>query len=346
MLTASARHAGLSACVVSAVSFGTLPILAKVALDDGASTFGLLWVRFTIAAAVFWALEARQPVARPPVRAQVSGLLMGCCGYALEAALFFAALQRIDASLTELLLYAYPGLVTVVALGRRTERATPPLMGALLLASAGLVLVFGSSLAAGADPVGLTLAVGAAVVYSGYVLCGERVVATVEPLRLAALVSTGAAIAFTAAGTAGADLSLPHSPAGLAAVVLVATAATVVPMVTLFAGIRRVGAPTASIISTLEPVVTVLLAVTLLGERLGPGELAGAAAVIGAVGLLAAAGPPRSPQPSGPAPVPAAGRGWPWRWAFRPARARSWAPAPAPTARPAAAATPGPRRPG
>jgi drug/metabolite transporter (DMT)-like permease len=345
MLTAS-RRVGILACVVSAASFGTLPVLAKVALDDGASTFGLLWVRFTVAATVFWALEAGRGTARPPARAQVSGLLMGSCGYALEAALFFAALRRIDASLTELLLYAYPALVTVAALLRRTERATPPLVGALLVASAGLVLVFGSSLAAGADPGGLTLAVGAAVVYSGYILCGERVVATVEPVRLAALVSTGAAAAFTAAGAAGADLSLPRSPAGVAAVVLVATAATVVPMVTLFAGIRWVGAPTASIISTLEPVVAILLAVTLLGERLGPGELAGAAAVISAVALLAGAGPQRSPARHGPQPVPAGGCGWRWRPASRPGRAGSWAPAPSPTPRRAVAARPGPRQPG
>jgi drug/metabolite transporter (DMT)-like permease len=33
---------------------------------------------------------------------------MGACGYAVQSALFFAALTRIDASLTALLLYTYP----------------------------------------------------------------------------------------------------------------------------------------------------------------------------------------------------------------------------------------------
>jgi drug/metabolite transporter (DMT)-like permease len=211
---------------------------------------------------------------------------MGIAGYALEAALFFMALARIDASLTELLLYAYPALVTVVALARRTHAPSGRLIGALGLASSGLVLVLGGSVAAGVDGAGLLLGLGAAVVYAGYVLAGERVVAGVHPIVLAALVSTVAATAFTVAGLAGADLHLPASSGGMGVVVLVALGATVVPMAALFTGIRRVGAPTASIVSTLEPVVTVILAVAFLGEQLSLAEMLGAAGVVAAVRLL------------------------------------------------------------
>jgi drug/metabolite transporter (DMT)-like permease len=77
-----------------------------------------------------------------------------------------------------------------------------------------------------------------------------------------------------------------------------------VPVAALFTGIERVGAPTASILSTAEPVVTVALAMVFLGEALSPIEALGALTVLGAVRLLQAS-PSRSRRGEKVAPVPA-----------------------------------------
>jgi drug/metabolite transporter (DMT)-like permease len=148
------------------------------------------------------------------------------------------------------------------------------------------VAVLAGSIALGANLAGFALGLGAAVVYAGYVLAGERVVAAVHPLLLAALVSTGAAAAFALAGLAGAPLRLPATGGAWGVVALIAVVGTVVPVAALFAGMARVGAPTASILSTAEPVVTVVLALAFLGEALSPVEAMGALAVLGAVRLL------------------------------------------------------------
>ena len=71
----------------------------------------------------------------------------------------------------------------------------------------------------------------------------------------------------------------------IAGIVLVST---ILPVSAFLAGLRRVGASTASILSCFEPVVTVSLAMVLYGERLGPGQLAGGALVLAAVILLQA----------------------------------------------------------
>jgi drug/metabolite transporter (DMT)-like permease len=289
------RRAGLGACLVSATGFGALPVLGKAAYDTGLGPLSLLWGRFGLAAVAFWVLVVFvvRP-ARPPARFVVAGLLMGALGYAVEAGLFFVALERVDASLVELLLYAYPAIVTAVALAAGREAPAPRLLGALALATLGVLGVFAGSLASGVDPVGLALGLGAAAVYAGYVLAGERVVGAVHPVLLAALVATGATVAFTAAGLVhGGGLPLPRTAGAWTSVAVIAAVATVVPMATLFAGIERVGAPTASIVSTFEPVVTVVLAGLFLGESLSVVEAAGAAAVILAVRLLA-----RRPSPA------------------------------------------------
>jgi drug/metabolite transporter (DMT)-like permease len=282
------RRAGLVACLVSAGGFGALPVLGKAAYDAGLGPLALLWGRFGLAAIAFWVLVAfAVKPARPPARFLVAGFLMGALGYAVEAGLFFVALERVDASLVELLLYAYPAIVTAVALGSGREAPAPRLLAALALATLGVVGVFAGSLASGVDPAGLALGLGAAAVYAGYVLTGERVVAAVHPVLLAALVATGATAGFTVAGLVDGGLPHPRTAGAWSAVAVIAVVATVIPMTGLFAGIERVGAPTASIVSTFEPVVTVVLAGLFLGETLSLVEAAGAACVIAAVRLLA-----------------------------------------------------------
>jgi len=287
------RRLGLGACLASAAGFGALPVLGKAAYDAGLGPLALLWGRFGLATVAFWLLVlfAVKP-ARPPARYVVAGLLMGALGYAVEAGLFFVALERIDASLVELLLYAYPAVVTAVALGSGQEAPAPRLLAALALATLGVVGVLAGSLAGGVDPAGLALGLSAAAVYGGYVLAGERVVAAVHPVLLAALAATGATASFTVAGLVHGGLPHPRTAGAWTAVAAIAAVATVIPMAALFAGIERVGAPTASIVSTFEPVVTVVLAGLFLGETLSLVEAAGAACVVAAVRLLA-----RRPEP-------------------------------------------------
>ncbi len=66
----------------------------------------------------------------------------------------------------------------------------------------------------------------------------------------------------------------------------VAVVSTVVAVSLFFAGLRRVGPTTASILSTVEPLVTVVLAFLVFGEMLGAIQVAGGALVLAAVFVL------------------------------------------------------------
>ena len=78
------------------------------------------------------------PPARPtrprPARRRV-GLALGACGYALQAGCYFAALERIDASLLSLLIYTFPAIVAAAAIALGRERADSRRLGALIVAS-------------------------------------------------------------------------------------------------------------------------------------------------------------------------------------------------------------------
>ena len=68
----------------------------------------------------------------------------------------------------------------------------------------------------------------------------------------------------------------------------IAVVSTVAAISLFFAGLRRVGPTTASILSTVEPLVTVLLAFLVFGETLTGVQLLGGALVLGAVLALRA----------------------------------------------------------
>jgi len=67
-------------------------------------------------------------------------------------------------------------------------------------------------------------------------------------------------------------------------------------------GLREVPASTASVVTLLEPMVAALLASVIFGERLGPAGWAGAALLLGAIGLLSRGGPARPAIPDVPSP--------------------------------------------
>ena len=297
--------AGTLFCLGSAASFGAMGVFGKLAYDEGATVGTLLAARFVLAAALLWALLAFASGTRAirALRRRDVGiaLALGAVGYGAQAGGYFAALERLDASLLALLVYTFPVMVTVAAVALGRERASRRTAVALAVASGGLVLVLAGAGAGALDPLGTALGVGAAVVYSAYVLVSEPVAERVVPLALSTLVCSGAAIAVTLGAAAGGDLEPDRvSAAGFGWLGALALVSTVGAIALFFAGLRRVGPTAASILSTLEPLVTVGLAFVVFGESFGPAQLAGGALVLAAV--LAVQVPARLPSAAKEAP--------------------------------------------
>jgi len=284
-MSGTERH-GLLFCAIAAAGFGAMAVLAKLAYDAGVSPLTLLAFRFALAAAILWALLATGG-ARPRVspRAIAGGLALGGVLYAAESGLFFASLTRLDASIAELVLYCYPALVVAGAVAMRRERLTRRRGAALAVSLAGVALVLAGGSGISIDPLGAALAFAAALGYAAYILAAEWLGRGLDPRRLAALLCTGAAITFTVAGAATGHLQLSLSGAGWAWVGAMALVSTVVPIAAFLAGMERIGSARASILSTIEPPVTVLLAFLAFGESLAPWQLAGGALVLAAVAL-------------------------------------------------------------
>src|SRR5688572_27654110 len=141
------RASGTVLCFGSAAAFGAMAAFGKLAYAAGATVGTLLSVRFGLAAALLWALILASGGAREigavGRRDVAVALALGGCGYAVQAGCYFAALERIDASLLSLLVYTFPAIVAVAAIVLGRERSDGRRLTALALALGGLALVVG-----------------------------------------------------------------------------------------------------------------------------------------------------------------------------------------------------------
>lgn len=288
-------HVGAVLCLLSAVCFGAMAVFGKLAYDDGVGLGDLLLVRFGLAALVLLAVvRLRGGLGGLPRRTAVAAFLMGAVGYAAQSASYFAALDRIDASLLTLLLYVYPVLVMVgaVLLGREAWSARR--VTALGLSLLGILLVLSAASGGRFDWLGVGLGLTAGVVYTAYILVGDRVVAGVPPLPLTTLVCCGAFTTYAVVSLLGGGPSFGFGLAGWGWLAAVALVSTVAAIVLFFAGLARVGPSVASILSVLEPVVTVASAAVVFGESLSRVQLAGGVLVLVAVLVVQWPGAARS----------------------------------------------------
>ena len=214
-------------------------------------------------------------------------VLLGALGYTAQSFCFFSALNHLTVGLAVLLLYLHPALVLLAGAALGRQRLTPRKAALAAASFAGILLTVRGDLAG--TPVGLAFGIGAALIYTNYILVGEHLTPRTGVIPAATVIVLSAAVMFCL-GTLVEGVRWPGTTGGWLAVAGIAVLGTALATVTFFAGVQRIGAGDAATLSTLEPVVALVLAFVFLGEQLGAVQLAGALLVIASAALLGRSG--------------------------------------------------------
>jgi len=278
---------GVLLALLSATSFSTLGIFAKLIYAEGFSTSQTLAWRFTGAAAFLWVwilVSERRP---PPLRPNLPVLVLGLFGFAPQAGLYFVTLRFLDAGITSLLLYLYPSFVVLLSAAFLRRKPSGVQLAALALSLTGCVATF---FRAGRYPaVGVGFGILVALTYAAYLVVGERVLRGRKPVHSTAFIMSAAAAAYWSLTAISGTFRAPASPSSVLGLVGISVVATVIPIVTLFGAMQRIGASNTSLVSTVEPLMAVLMSAVILGERFGFQQVAGGVLIVGAVLLIQAA---------------------------------------------------------
>jgi hypothetical protein len=277
---------GVLYILVSGACFGVLPWFARVAYAHGADPFGMLAARFTIAGLILFVVRAARMRRAPwPSRTLfVQLFLLGAVGYAPQATFFFNGVRRIDTSLATVIFYTYPVLVVIASWLVFRHRPSRTTTLCLAVAVLGAVLTAGQ-VGAGSAAGGVFM-FAAACWYTGYILVSSKVVQKVDSFTSITVVMFGASAAHILI-LALTNSHLPSDGKGWLATLGAAFFSTVIAMGFFFAGVRIVGPGEAAVLSTIEPVVSIVVGVTALHESLGIVRVTGAAMVLASVAVLA-----------------------------------------------------------
>jgi len=268
------RLHGVFLITVSAISFGTMASFARIAYDGGSDPITVLFLRFTIAGIFMLAIMVAKGMAYPRGRTLVTLVFMGALGYVGLSFAFFTALTMAPAGLVAILLYLYPAFVTLLATAFLKRPVTLLKFVALSLTFGGTLLIIGLDSGSG-QTLGIVLAITAAVLYSVYIVVGSKVISNAGAFQASTIIIISAGVAFSGI-VAVKGVKFPGTALGWVAVLAIALVSTALAIVAFFAGLKRIDPANAFMISTLEPVVTVALAVVVLGETLTLNKILGA----------------------------------------------------------------------
>ncbi len=294
---------GITLAILGAALFATKSILIKWAYAYGVDTTTLLTLRLLFAAPVYLVILVLLLRRGGPRRAALSRrnvpliVALGACGYYIASWLDLHSLNFISAHYERLVLFTYPAFVLLLNGLINRRRVHPREVVALLIAYAGLALIFAHDL----ESLGEHVLVGTLLV-----LGSQRLSAAIGSRLFTCVAMLGASAATFGHFAVTGDLAtLAQPPEVIGIVVLMALVATLLPSFMINAAIFRIGGNRTAILGSAGPVVTALLAVLLLDELFTGVHAAGMALVLAGMTLLARSEP--EPAPAKP-PRPAAER--------------------------------------
>jgi drug/metabolite transporter (DMT)-like permease len=303
---------GVGLGLLAATLFAVNGTVSKLVLTNGLSSLRLVEIRCVAAAVIFALIAARRPSSlRITWREAGFIAVYGIMGLAMVQWLYFVSIARMPVSISLLVEFTAPLMVALWVRYVWHEPVRRRVWVSLALCLGGLVLVAQVWAGLTLDGLGLLTAGLAAVSLAAYYMLGEHGLGSRDPFSLAAW-SFGAAGLFWSVllpwwsfpfnrlgGTVAVGSGGPHVLVGVL-VAWVVVLGTVAPFGLLLVALRLIGAARTGLIGTAEPVMAGFIAWVVLGERLAPVQLVGAAVVMAGIVVAESA---RAPRPSAAAPV-------------------------------------------
>lgn len=285
----SRNFQGYLFALAAASCFGTLAVSGKYAYADGVSVSMLMALRFGFAslgfvAVMFIVYRSRLISELKKVSRQswIRLFFIGGVVLAAEVTLFFMGLASdgITAGLAETIFFIYPAWVVLISIIFMKHRVTLTVALCVFLAVVGVALTAGSLGAGSLAGVGYLMS--ASVLYSFYVAFSGSWIRDIPPLISTAMMITATGISLTIVALIRNEPG-PQTSAGWLSVASAVFFGTFLAYAFLYAALHRASASMVAVLTTAEPVVTIVIGAILLGERMDTRQALGALLIVGAV---------------------------------------------------------------
>jgi len=290
---------GIFFAIAGTTLFSLKSIFIKLAFQEEIDATTLLTLRMLIAFPFYvlifgYAIKTRPEKIALFTRKDGFAIIgLGFLGYYLASYLDFEGLSYISAQLERLTLFTYPIMVAILSWFFFKEKITLNVLGSLLISYIGVSFLFfnespDSSVSNEAHiTLGTLLVALAALSFAVYVIFSKAYISRFGSLIFTSVAMSSSLVFILIQFFATHDLAdLNVSPKLWGLSGLLAIFSTLIPSFFTSEAINRIGATRTSIMGTLGPVVTIVLAVNILGEPFGWAQIVGLLLVLLGVSLL------------------------------------------------------------
>jgi drug/metabolite transporter (DMT)-like permease len=270
-------HQGFFLVIVATLLFSMKGIFIKLAYVYHVEPAVLMFIRMMIALPFYFFVlfsEYRSKALQHlNMLSYIKIMVLGFFGYYLASYLDLTGLKYLPASLERLVLYSYPSIVLILSvlfLGRRLEKSV---VVSLLVVYAGLLSVFAQDIQLIKSEMseqlwGALLVFSAAASFAIYLLGSEVMMQSVSSKLFTALAMLSASVAIVIHYFFNFDIYQLFDLHVMVFVygAIIAIFCTVLPSFMLSSGVKRIGAATGSVVGSLGPIVTLIMAVVILDE--------------------------------------------------------------------------------
>jgi len=259
---------GCIAAVMSAVCYGTLVIFGKIGISMELTSVRMLTLRFifaTILLFLFFGIKDIKQL-RPTKTMLAKCAFLGIFFYLGQSLMFFRSIEYIPASTASLILYFYPLVVLIISVVFLKEKFRMSSLLSVVLILGGCSLVFFDAFQRSFDIRGIMFAGLSVILFSTYLTVAQIILKNENTTTATFYVTLFTAIGYTVlnGGTGFAGITQQQLALGIALGLIPSALA----MWLLYAGLKAIGAAYTSIFSSVEPIVTLILAGLFLGEEI------------------------------------------------------------------------------
>ena len=276
--------------ILSAVLFGFMPLLTKVAYAHGSNSYTAAFGRFLFGTLFLGIIILFKKGEHLRIdKGYILPILKMAIPYALVPILLYESYNHIGSGLATTLHFTYPAAVLLILFLFFRERPHAVQLICVALSIGGMVLLYKPGEAV--SPLGIIYAIASGIVYAVYItLLGQSRAKELPPLVLAFWISALSMLEIGAAALLTGNLTFQLDSVGWGAEMILALTATVLALVLFQQGVILCGPVKASLFSPFEPITSIAVGIALFGERITLREGLGIAAILSSVILYANSG--------------------------------------------------------
>ena len=280
------RTKGLLATMISAVFFGFIPLFVKTICAGGGNSVSAAFYRFFLSVPVLYIYLKAQGISMRITRTEFAKIaLITIFGYGGTAVLLFSSYNFIPSGMSTTIHFMYPVFTILGCMIFFKEKVSPLKLLCVALCFGGILLFYNGE--SGGSVLGMALSFLSGVTYAFYTIYLEKSgLQKMENLKLIFYMNTVAAAMILVMALLTAQFTLRLTPLAWGTAVFFATATSLIGVLGYQIGVKCIGPQNAAILSTFEPITSVIVGVLVYREAFSARTLLGCLCVLSAVVIV------------------------------------------------------------